>query len=228
MKRLTPKQQAKFAEKKILKDNEGFYNDIVKSHFSEKKSHTKRIAILGSSAASVILTVVLCLVFLLPSNLGPGIVDPPKKHYLLENEVSVPSDIEELNLNLSGVIINLTSRYDFKIQRTYDSESNDNLFFLISIAGEDTFETVKIYVYINPDYEHKKQTIEEPIKTKNIGGFDVEYKESITKDSDEIFTFIYVAKTAHENLAIYLEYEQLWFKEETNFFNFFEETIKLS
>lgn len=222
MKRLTPKQQAKYAEKKILEENEDFYNEIVSAHYSMEKKRTKYIVGWAGSAGFVILTVVLCLVFLLPNNSMPP---DSQKHYLLENEVSVASDLEELNSILEGFSLSIALGYEYLVRRYYDAEFNDNLYFILSIEGENTFETISIYVYINPLYDRQKQLVEERIRVTKIGIFQVHYEENTSVDQDDIYTFNYAAKTEYEDITVYIEYEQLWFEDDTNFFNFFEETF---
>ena len=221
MKGRTPKQQAKYAEKKILEENEDFYNSIIAENYPKKGKLTKRIMGFAGTAVTAALTLTVCLVLFLPDA-----SDTPSKRYLLENEDSVSSSLVELNANVEGIEFVVDTQYGCKVMRAYDLEYNDNLYFYADILSADTLESIIMYVYINPLYEHQMNVNQKFIKNTKIGGFQLDYEENISKDEDDIFTFTYIASTEYESVVVYLEYTQLWFEEETNFFNFFEKTVK--
>lgn len=221
----TLRQQAKDVNIKILENNEDFYNEIVNQYFPEKEPKPKRKLVLKlSSIASA------CLLFIAGINiLLYCFLNVDNVEYLMENEVVEDSNIVELQ-NLAPWF-SISQEYTYQVTQTYDSISEDILYFEIIISGNNFVEKASIYLYINPNYKTRKQLIKEEvkelyeIKDMNINGTEVHYIEKVSQNSYGLYIFSYKAQYEQGKNEIYIEYEQTWIDENTHFFAFLEEMI---
>ncbi len=227
MKKNYIQNQAKDAENKILEDNTDFYNS-VKSKYYPNKTANKRIHILRLSYAVVVgLILIICLSVVLAKVLDNDLENDTNKNYLFQNEKNTVADLFELNGNLNDIFLDIDNNaYEFNIVRVYDSISGDNLYFVMNIEGSDFIENIEMYFFINPDYKHINKLEGNEIKTIQVNSLDIKYIEDISEDSDGLFNLNYIAQIDDNKSVIYIEYEQSWDENSTNFFNFLEQTIK--
>lgn len=239
MNRHSINRQRQEAEKTILEENREWIDNFMQENYpgyqrrqeprekQKVKNHRLRTIwfSIGSSMAAMVI-IVVTLIFTWPLMFPvppPNPPDPPKK-YLTENEVSVKSDLTELNADLEGFIIMLDTGYEDFVLRTYDSEYGDTLYYEVTIINEDTVERITIYAYVNSLYEHQGETSEQNI-TASVGGFTIKYSEEV-QDEGWAFTLICYAKFEYNDSAIYIDYKQLSLDEESNFFDFFEQAFQ--
>ncbi len=215
------KSQSKKAEKEILARNSEFYDDTIRQYYPEKKTakFNRRLIIKVSSIVTACVLFVACLSVVLYS-----ILNDNKIEYLYENEVVEDCDLTELQNAVPWFPKFNEQEYEQQISRTYDSLSGDNLYFVVEIKDANFAETIKIYLYINPRYKHDKKMLTNA-KNANINGLDIIYNENISSDADDFYTFEYKAQYNHGKNEVYIEYRQLWFENDSHFFEFLEEIV---
>lgn len=223
MKKYSIQDQAKYAENKILEDNADFYNKVQTKHFAKKAANNRILFLRVGSLAVAALVLVICLSVIMTKVLD----DNNEKHYLLQNEENAFCDLSEVNDNLNNAFLDLdANEYDFQVTKIYDSVSGDNLYFLINIVGIDYFENIKMWFFTNPYYEQFVKLSGDVIQATKVGSLDVSYKEVIFQDADGLFNFNYAAQLNDNKTVVYIEYEQLWYENSSNFFSFLEKAIK--
>ena len=221
MKKNSIQDQAKYAENKILEDNAEFYNKVQTKHFPNKAANNRILFLRVGSVAVAALVLVICLSVIMTKVLDKN----NEKHYLLQNEENTFSDLSEVNDNLNSVFLDLDeNEYEFQVTKIYDSVSGD-LCFIIKIVGNDYFENIKMWFFTNPYYEQFVKLSGDVIKATKVGSLDVSYKEDVFEDSDGLFNFNYAAQINDDKTVVYIEYEQLWYENSTNFFSFLETAI---
>lgn len=213
----TLKDQARQAEQKILEDNKDFYNNITHKYFSEKPT-LKRNLIKASSIVTACLLVVAFLSIALYA------VFKEEPEYLLQNEVTIDSDINELNNVVPWCPINNIDEFIYRVTRTYDSISGDNLYFKLKINIESFSEKAVIYLFVNSKYKSNKELTD--IKSIKINGIDINYEEKFFIDSDEKNNFNINALFKKNGIEIYIEYNQIWYENDTHFFEFLKNIIQ--
>lgn len=216
------KAQAKKAEKEILARNSDFYNEIMEQYYPEQtkeKSKRKLIIKVSSIVTACILFIVSLSVVLFKFFKNEEV------EYLYENEVGENTDMETLYKAVPWFPKLNEQDYDYKLSRTYDSVSGDNLYFAINIKGNSFAETIKVYLYINPYYKERLYELSrDVVNNVTVNKIPVNYKETV-KQEDGIFTFEYIAQYSHGKNEVYIEYKQLWFENDTHFFKFLEEIV---
>lgn len=210
------RKQAKKTEQRLLEENTDNYEAMVKANYSAKTSKAKPIAFFGTIGAAV-LTLTLCLVFLLPTK------SPPEKHYYEANEVMVNSTVEEVNASLDPVQVAMLPQYSYIFKRCYDSEYNDTLFFTIEIKNDLTFESATVWLYINKDFDRRKTVSNEAV-TEQIGSFTISYDNHYIEDGG-LYTLFYKAQSKWDGFSIYIDYTQLALENSSNFFKLFTQTF---
>lgn len=211
------KKQAKRTEQKLLAENTENYDALVRAHYPApvKKRKVLPFAILGGvGALAVALT--LCLVFLLPNTAENS------KLYKAENEESIVSTIDDINLSLENIRLATLPEYSYRCTRTYDSQYNDTLYYEIT-AKNDVVITVVIRLYVNPEYTRQDFISETAISTQ-CGDFNVKYDKTYTEDSG-LFTLSYKAESQVNDVTIFITYQQLSLDDTGDFFNFFAQTF---
>lgn len=215
MKRSFRKQNQE-AEQKILKENADIYDDIVRQYYPPKQAPDKRRTLLKVGSA-----VFACLLIVSVLTVIVAKVFREEDHmYLLQNEVVEDLDVNELYKEFAW--LKTDTEYTCRAARTYDSVSGDNLYFEARLISNDFAETIKIYLYANPYYKSRKKISGDylDVKTNNIN---VKCKENVSVDSDSIYYFNYFAQFERDKTDIYIEYQQMWYEDDTHFFEFLKE-----
>lgn len=226
MKKRGFKQQVKFAEKAITEENKEWYENFVKTQFparKEEKRKRKKIMLSFSSVLAVVLVAVIGVCVTLPKTSAP---EEEGKFYYADNMRFEFVGIAEVNDILKDVYITANEIYALNVERAYDLISNDTLFYKIQLKNADeTYENVTLEFYVNPDYKSEKSLENEPLeylfKNKTLT-----YNRKII-DNDWSYTIHYSAILEIENLEIYIDYEQFSIDEQSNFFEFLEQTIDI-
>ena len=231
------KKVMKEAENQIREDNRAWFEGFMEENYpgylarqEKEKIRKRKLKVLWvslSSSMAAVVAIVASLVLLLPL-LFPAPNVPPKKHYLLENEREVVSDLAEMNADLSEMYLEISAEYEGKVRKVYDSISSDTLFYKLEFKQQNEFvdEKIIVYLYVNLDYEILMELEDSVVQTTSIDAFTITYNKKII-GADFPFLLSYHAITEYNGIAIYIEYEQLSLDEEGNFFNFFEQTFRL-
>lgn len=213
------KAQIRYAKKKILEEDKEFYNEVKAQYYPEKEAHSKKRLLLKVGAvAACFLLIGICLSVILVNTLK----NEPSE-YLLENEVVENINIYDLQKSVLWFPIDESSDSEYHITRIYDSLSGDNLYFEVRIEGNTFAEKVKINIYTNPKYKNKHILSGNDIVTKEINNISVQYTENISNKG--LYTFNYTAQFTKEKADVYIEYNQVWYENNTHFFKFLEEII---
>lgn len=229
MKKRSFKQQVKHAQKAILEQNKEKYEKLMDQYYSEIPKHAEKKAFnsktLFISLSSVFAVFIIISLFTLWSIFFPSLDSTSAKHYLTENEVYTEIDLLELNSNLNSFSIELQDIYNTKIERVYDSESHDILYYKLQLINDDeTFETIFIEIYTNPNFKNRKK-LPDDVNYKTLGEFNLIYNENI-QDDEWAYIIKFLALTEYNDIMIFINYEQLSLDNQNNFFNFFMKTIK--
>ena len=216
------KAQAKKAEKEILARNSDFYNEIMEQYYPEQtkeKSKRKLIIKVSSIVTACILFIVSLSVVLFK------FLKNEEVEYLYENEVGENTDIETLYRAVPWFPKLSEQEYEQQASRTYDSVSGDNLYFVMDLKRDSYLETIKIFLYINPRYKEKPYELNNDVVNNiTVNNISVNYNEN-EKREKELYTFEYKAQYNHGKNVVYIEYQQVWFENDTHFFNFLEEIV---
>ncbi|MCL2798044.1 MAG: hypothetical protein FWD58_08345 [Firmicutes bacterium] len=220
----------------VTEKNRPWFENLMEEHHPgykeqqrQKEIRKRRLRLIWISLSSSMVTVavVISLVFLWPL-MFPTTDSPPGKHYLLENEESTISSLSDLNADIQNFFLELDVGYESKIRHWFDSVSGDTLYYELDLGNQDTLETIIIYIYINPYYENKEDLKDiNPADVNEIAvGEFIVMCNKVVEDKDWAFLLSYRAVSEHNGVTIYIEYEQLSLDEESNFFNFFEQTFR--
>lgn len=216
----TLKAQARQTEKKILEENKDFYNDITHKYFSKKSTPKRKVLLKACSIATACLLVVACLSIALYSAFKWK-----EPEYFVQNEVVIDSDINEINSIAPWFQIGDKEEYLYQIIRIYDSVSGDNLYFEVSLNSKSYFETIYVYLYINPYYKLQHNLFGDDIMDIEINGINVSYEENI-EFSNEKYDLNYQAQYKKGKNKVFIKYNQVWPENDTHFFEFLEDFIQ--
>lgn len=225
MKKRGFKQQVKFAEKAITEENKEWYENFVKTQFparKEEKRKRKKILLSFSSVLAVVFVAVIGIFVTLPKATEP---EEEGKFYYAENISSTVAEFAEVNNSIEVIKINASDIYELRAERVYDSISEDVLYYRVQFESEETHETVLLEFYVNPYYPSERTLKNEPTEYV-FKGNPLKYDLQIT-NNDVPFFIHYTAILKIENLEIYIDYEQFSIDEQSNFFEFLEQTIDI-
>lgn len=205
-------------EKEIHQRNQGFYDDYVAKYYpKDVKKKNSFIISLSLLLVFIFIATAATVAIVLKRETG--------KQYLLENEVTVNSTIDELNSIQSDFILTIVDEYSIeKVNRIYDEISNDTLYFKITLHRNDELENAEMVFYVNENYEHNKQlqSVDGTFEIDNVT-----YTYNVAVNNAEIAWFYNYNATATINKTdIYLMYKETSLTEESNFENFLSQTIK--
>lgn len=208
-------------EEQILAENQNFYNEITKQYYPEQKSVRPNhgLIIKMGSLATACLLLVTCL-----SVVFYFVFKKEKIEYIYENEVGENTNLQTFQDAVPWFFKFYEEDYIYRISRTYDSVSGDNLFFELDLTRDSYVETTKIYLYINPNYKTDMTELIDSNSTQ-VNGIEVKYDETIVIDSDGFYNFSFEAQYYHDESEVYISYKQLWYEEDTHFFKFLEEIV---
>ena len=226
MKKRGFKQQVKFAEKAITEENKEWYENFVKTQFparKEEKRKRKKILLSFSSVLAVVFVAVIGIFVTLPKATEP---EEEGKFYYSDNIRFHVIELIEVNNNLKDVQIKANEIYGLNVERAYDLISEDVLYYRIQLKNEYvTYETVSLEFYVNPYYPSERTLKNEPTEYV-FKGNTLKYDLQIN-DNDWAYIIHYTAILKVENLEIYIDYEQFSIDEQSNFFEFLEQTIDI-
>ncbi|MDE7394657.1 MAG: hypothetical protein K2M95_00870, partial [Clostridiales bacterium] len=186
-----------------------------------RKKKTFWISLCSSLAAACII-IISILVF------HPSPTKPPQKRYLIENQnFSEIESFDSIRGDIQNISIQFGNIYTPIVQKVYDSESNDTLYYTIELNNEDTtYERMVLEIYVNRDF-HDRKSLSEVTGTETVNGLNVRYYKKIVVD-DWANQIIYNAVITYKNTEIYIDYKQYSLDESSNFFNFIEQTIRIA
>ena len=120
---------------------------------------------------------VLAVVLILFYTIKPAPFEPPIE-YFADNFVEVQSDLTELNedLQLFSIIVD-DSKYKCEVKKTYDSLSEDTLYYTLEFAAKQGIKNFKLDIVVNSHYEHDELVYTVELKEVQISGYTLKYSE---------------------------------------------------
>lgn len=215
------KQQAKYAEKKILEQNKDFYANIAESKFGSVNVKQHRRPLSLYIAAAVVAAVTLTFVLIFP------LLEGLSKEYSSENNVVEDISISQFNSYIGKLEFVALDKYTYRYNRVYDSVSKDTLFLVLRVSTNEGIKA-SVYFYTNKFFEeYTAGFIDEKDGSFQANGFSMNYRLDITA-IDELFNlFYYKAFGTYQKINIYIEHEQMCIGNQSNFFDFVKQSIKV-
>lgn len=146
---------------------------------SKPKRRKRWLWAIPSSVAACAVAAVLIVHFALFPGINSGEIK-----YESQNFVQTDSDIAELSHALTNVAIHTTDDQTLRVQRTYDSVSNDNLFFTLVVneSSERALYNITANIIVNKNYEFDEFEITDEYVTNSNSNYLVKYWQRITVD----------------------------------------------
>lgn len=192
-------------------------NNRVNGDRQKTKQKQFKLIMASSCLAVILIFVIVGCLFLFPSKNDDG-----TKHYFLDNEKLIESNLEEMSLYTS--YINFDKKLDWKISKFIDTIYNDTLYFVAECNKELTFESFIITVIVNKDYKYYGKTIaydKEEMLDKNK----VFFKEEFVIAEEGIYTFNTKAKINTKAEILYIEYKEMRLDKNSNFLSSLKQVL---
>jgi len=189
----------------------------------------KSIWISFGSAVAAAMILITGLYFVLPLLFPPN---EPVRNYSNATRVEAASDIIELNVYLKehDLSIVFEELYELKVFRVYAEEYNQTLFFILHFESADWIKSGEMTLYVYPLFRPGAIGIYAYTQS-TAGEFDVrfhrEYEYLVIDDYLTIYTIFYRALIEFNYVIIYIEYTQLSPVNDSNFFDFVKNTLRI-
>jgi hypothetical protein len=173
-------------------------------------------------AAALVIT--LGLVFLIPIlTYTPDTI--PNRVYS-SDRIAIESSLGELNRSLAGRMqVVFAAGTDTRVELTYDSHYNSNLFFEIEFWNVTANMVGEVRIYVNPLVVPSEREFFQPVES-TVGQFAVIYTRIITHNL--LYTISYEARLLYRDITIYIEYEEVSPTQDSNFFDFILQTFTIA
>ncbi len=165
------KKQAKQDRQAILEEDGGRTLRALGIEYPEKKKSYRRAWIAGAASLAASLAVVLICVF----TLYPFGAQAEK--YLEENFVTEDSTVEKMNSELHDFSLTFDADdYQISITRTYDSVSNEPLYYQLSVNCFDDSLNGEFYITCNANYQYTNFTFPKPPVFEKLPEYSIAYQ----------------------------------------------------
>ena len=169
------KKQAKQDRQAILEEDGGRTLRALGIEYPEKKKSYRRAWIAGAASLAASLAVVLICVF----TLYPFGTQAEK--YLEENFVTEDSTVEEMNSELHDFSLTFEADdYQISITRTYDSVSNEPLYYQLSVNRFDDSLNGEFYITCNANYQYTNFTSSTATVHETLPQYSITYQLNST------------------------------------------------
>lgn len=168
-----------------------------------KRKSFKAMWIAVASSLVVVLLVVSLVLFIPNSS---------EKVYFEEDIVNTEAKINDISSYLNGNTLLNTNLWN--VTRYYDSKSGDTLFYVSTLADDESALSLKLVIIVNPYYSYKTDT-KEYENAAIVKGFN--WKYNYTVDGDEVYSVSVNGKAEFDDVKLYVEYTQLTFDSSDNF-----------
>lgn len=165
------KNQAQQDRQAILEEDGGKTLSVLGVDCNKKKQPRHRIWIAGAAGMAVSLAVVLVCVF----TIDPPASQPEK--FLEENFATETSTVEQMNTELHDFFLTIDEdAFQIYITRTYDSVSQEALFYQLSINRYDNSLHGEFYITCNENYHYSDFTFSKTPIVENLPNYSVTYQ----------------------------------------------------
>ena len=201
------KKQAKQDRQAILEEDGGRTLRALGIEYPEKKNAYRRAWIAGAASLAASLAVVLICVF----TLYPFGAQAEK--YLEENFVTEDSTVEKMNSELHDFSLTFDADdYQISITRTYDSVSNEPLYYQLSVNRFDNLLNGEFCITCNANYQYTNFTFSTATVHETLPQYSITYQLNSTIDPqyDGLETISCKAEIKGKTDVIYItKYEEL-------------------
>lgn len=176
----------------------------------------------AAMGATLSLVLVLCVIFLLPTQEGPI--------YLDENVEKITATFEDLNSDIHDFYLNVDeSVFSVQTRKTIDKITGDVLYYIINLDSYDTVYQIEIVIVCNPRYHYSQ--FEFPITpiTAEIENFKLLY-HSIESEPDPQFGLTYLSClaeiTGKTDTIYFTKYQEMLLTPDGTFLQMVQELVQ--
>ena len=212
------KKQAKEDRQAILDEDEGKTLRALGIEIPEKKSR-RRAWIAGAATAASL--AVACVFVFYPFSPQPS--ESPPVEYLESNFVTENSTIEKMNSELHDFTLTFDeTAYQVSLTRTYDSVSNEVLYYKLYINSYDFLLSFDLHITCNKNYHTSDFAFSKPIFVEDLPEYTITYQQdtSIDPQFDPVEAISCMAEIKGEIDRIYItNYKEVLLDPDHTFFD---------
>lgn len=216
------KKQARKDQQAIIDADDGkTLRALGIDHHARKQKNRMLPSILGIAGAAVSIVLIVCVIVFYPIQ--------NKVEYIDANHESRESTLSEMNSELHDFTFEIDeSRYLPQIARTYDSVSNDLLYYTISLKRYDSLVKLELITVCNPNFEYKDFEFSQTPNAKSLDQYDILYDFRTKTEAQFGFELLSgIAEIDGEKDTIYIiMYEELLVQPEPAFFDIIQTIVK--
>ncbi len=218
------KKQARKDRQAIIDADDGKTLRALGIDYHAPKPKKRRLTgwLLGAASVAVSSILIVCIVMFYPTQ-------QPQTIYWDMNFESRESTLSEMNSELHDFTFEIDeSIYLPQIARTYDSVSNDLLYYTISLNSYDSFVTMELVAVCNPQFEYKNFEFSQTPSAKSLDQYDILY--DFRTKSEAHFGFELLSCLAEidgkQDIVYVRKYEELLVQPEPAFFDIIQTIVK--
>lgn len=216
------KKQARKDQQAIIDADDGkTLRALGIDYHAHKQKNRMLPSILGIAGTAVSIVLIVCIIAFYPFQ--------SKVEYIDANLESRKSTISEMNSELHDFTFEIDeSSFSVQMTRTYDSISNDSLFYTVFLKSYDSLVNMQLISVCNPKFEYKAFEFLQTPTSKSLPLYDVLYEFETRPDPQ--FDFEWLSCTAKINgkqdIIYVKQYEELLVQPEPAFFDIIQTIVK--
>lgn len=216
------KKQARKDQQAIMDADDGkALRALGIDYHAHKQKNRMLPSILGMAGAAVSIVLIVCIIAFYPFQ--------SKVEYIDANLESRESTLSEMNSELHDFTFEIDeSVYWPQITRTYDSVSNDPLYYTVSLNSYDSLVDMQLISVCNPKFEYKNFEFSQTPSTKSLDQYDILYDFRTKPGAHFGFELLSgIAEIDGEQDIVYVkQYEELLVQPEPAFFDIIQTIVK--
>lgn len=216
------KKQARKDQQAIIEADDG---KTLRALGIDYHAHKQKIRILPSilsiAGAAVSIVLIVCIIAFYPFQ--------SKVEYIDANLESRESTLSEMNSELHDFTFEIDeSIYLPQIARTYDSVSNDLLYYTISLNSYDSLVKMELVAVCNPKFKYKDFEFSQTPSTKSLDQYNILYDfRTKTEEQFGLESLSGIAEIDGKQDIVYVrQYEELLVQPEPAFFDIIQTIVK--
>ena len=216
------KKQARKDQQAIIDADDGKTLRALGINYHAPKQKNRRLMgwLLGAASVAVSSILIVCIVMFYPNQQSQTI-------YWDANLESRESTLSEMNSELHDFTFEIDeSRYLPQITRTYDSVSNDPLYYTVSLNSYDSLVKMQLISVCNPKFEYKNFEFLQTPTSKSLPLYNILY-EFETRPKFGLDLLSCTAEIDGEQDIVYVkQYEELLVQPKPAFFDIIQTIVK--
>lgn len=218
------KKQARKDQQAIIEADDGRTLRALGIDYPAPKQKKRRIMgwLLGAASVAVSCILIVCIVMFYPTQQSQTI-------YWDANLESRESTLSEMNSELHDFTFEIDeSIYLPQIARTYDSVSDDPLYYTISLNSYDSLVTMELVAVCNPKFKYKDFNFSRTPTSQSLPLYDILYVfETSPKPQFGLDLLSCTAEIDGKQDIVYVrQYEELLVQSEPAFFDIIQTIVK--